>query len=231
MYPVYGDGGGIFSISNYNNETFIVEFIEDGSTYSECASSYGGVLFCYSCTTISIKNAVFSSNYALIGAGIVADYSKAIVSSNITITIFNSTFKDNLVQWSGAFLATASASLMDFTVNITDVTVTNNIAGFYGTGSADDILIGGFIMISANSIDMTVNGGTFTNNSAVQGGIFNIQTNETSTITLNDLTVTMASCYSTGTVKLGSVLYFSGYENSDIVINGGSYDGLSGTST
>ena len=215
-----GRVGGAICATGTSNKTIN---IISGSISNNTAVS-GGAIYAKS-TTITISGGTFDSNASTNNGGFIN------TESDVDITVTGGELTNTNTSWNGAFVISAGCSL-----TITGGKFNNNknkVIFVTGTGaiaeiSGDDTEFSGNISSSGGvflirNASLTINGGSFTNNSATgyYGGV--IDTEAGATITINGGT------FSGNTAKAYGGVINAVKEGTVINITGGIFTGNTGT--
>ncbi len=195
-----GIGGALYIDSMGYTKNFSGLTFQDNS-----ASTYGGALYLYGTSNLSLTGALFDGNTA-------TQYGGAIKSIDSNLTINTSEFKSNSVSDAdgGAifFESTTAGALVINGGSLHDNSTTSTIAG-YGKGGA---------IYSATS-SITLNGVSMYNNTATGSGaaLYSSFTGQTVMILASNI-------YSNSSSKSGGALYI---ENGSTTIQGSTFSGNS----
>ena len=212
-------GGAIFASGTTTNTINIIS----GSISNNTAVS-GGAIYAKS-TTITISGGTFDANASTNNGGFIN------TESDVDITVTGGELTNTNTSWNGAFMISAGCSL-----TITGGKFNNNknkVIYASGTGatvevSGDDTEFSGNTSTSGGvflirNASLTINGGSYTNNSATSyyGGV--IDTEAGATITINGGT------FSGNTAKAYGGVINAVKEGTVVNITGGTFTGNTGT--
>ena len=209
------DGGAIYAKGG-------AVTVSGGEFKSNLSTQYGGAVCFEETTSVTFENGTFDGNVSKSGGGL------CIINSTVGFT--GGTFENNIADRGGA------AFIRSSTVTIDTITVKNNHAQADDRYGENEWLRGGGICVDTEGngpAGVTINGGTFTGNTAERGGGLWIRNNSASaqkyaTLTVNGGTVSgNTATVEGGGIWIGGGDYFSDTENTSLTMNGGTISGNS----